>query len=56
MKINPKYVPKTLTASERKAQVKSIKEKRDRPNQEKKNKTLITRCRISKKIWYNHYG
>ena len=56
MNINPKYIPKSLTPKEKKAQVKSIKEKRDRPNQEKKNKTLITCYCLSKKIWYNHYG
>ena len=38
MNINPKYIPKSLTPKEKKAQVKSIKEKRDRPNQEKKTK------------------
>lgn len=36
--MNPKYVPKSLTPKEKKAQVKSIKEKRDRPNQDKKTK------------------
>ena len=30
-KINPKYVPKSLTPSDRKKQVKSIKEGKDRP-------------------------
>jgi len=30
-KINPKYVPKGLSASDKKKQIKSIKEKTDRP-------------------------
>tara|TARA_Y100000361_G_scaffold49298_1_gene42811 strand:- start:1001 stop:1378 length:378 start_codon:yes stop_codon:yes gene_type:complete len=30
-KINPKYVPKSLTPSDKKKQIKSIKEKKDRP-------------------------
>jgi len=30
-KINPKYVPKSLTASDKKKQIKSIKEGKDRP-------------------------
>ena len=30
-KINTKYVPKSLTASDKKKQIKSIKEKKDRP-------------------------
>ena len=33
-KINPKYVPKSLTAADRKKQVKSIKEGTDRPKVE----------------------
>jgi len=33
-----KYVPDSLTPKEKKAQVKSIKEKKDRPNQDKKTK------------------
>lgn len=38
MDLPKKYVPKSLTPKERKAQIKSIKEKRDRPNQDKKTK------------------
>jgi hypothetical protein len=30
-KINPKYVPSSLSASDKKKQIKSIKEKTDRP-------------------------
>ncbi len=30
-KINPKYVPKSLTPADRKKQIKSIKEGKDRP-------------------------
>ena len=30
-KINPKYVPKSLTESDKKKQIKSIKDKKDRP-------------------------
>lgn len=33
-KMNPKYVPKTLTKEDKKKQVKSIKEKKDRPKVE----------------------
>ena len=33
-KINPKYVPKSLTPADRKKQVKSIKEGTDRPKVE----------------------
>lgn len=36
--MNPKYVPKSLTPQERKAQIKSIKEKKDRPNQDEKTR------------------
>ena len=38
MKLPKRYVPDSLTEKQKKAQVKSIKEQRDRPNQEKKTK------------------
>lgn len=38
MKIKQEYAPKSLTPKERKAQIKSIKEGKDRPNQQKKTK------------------
>jgi hypothetical protein len=38
MKLPKKYVPDSLTEKEKREQIKSIKEKRDRPNQEKKTK------------------
>ena len=41
-KINPKYIPKSLSAKDKKAQIKSIKEGKDRPKvksfQSKKSK------------------
>jgi hypothetical protein len=38
MKLPKKYVPDSLTEKEKREQIKSIKEKKDRPNQEKKTK------------------
>lgn len=38
MKINPKYVPKGLSKEDKKKQVKSIKEKKDRPKVDYKTK------------------
>ena len=38
MNLPKKYVPDSLTPKEKKAQIQSIKEKRDRPNQDKKTK------------------
>ena len=38
MSLPKKYVPDSLTPKEKKAQIQSIKEKRDRPNQDKKTK------------------
>ena len=44
-KINPKYIPKSLSAKDKKAQIKSIKEGKDRPKvksfQSKKSKYII---------------
>ncbi len=37
-KINPKYVPKSLSESDKKKQIKSIKEKKDRPKTDYKTK------------------
>jgi len=37
-KINPKYIPKSLSAEDKKKQIKSIKEKTDRPKVDYKTK------------------
>jgi len=37
-KINPKYIPKSLSESDKKKQIKSIREKKDRPKLDYKTK------------------
>ena len=50
-KINPKYVPKSLSDKDKKKQIKSIKEETDRPKVDYKTKRSITDDKfISKNI------
>tara|TARA_R100000951_G_scaffold79701_1_gene67568 strand:- start:52 stop:441 length:390 start_codon:yes stop_codon:yes gene_type:complete len=49
MKINPKYVPKELSKEDKKKQIKSIKEKKDRPKVDYKTKRSSHTVKFEKK-------